>query len=165
MIPALLPVSSEHGSAPGVYFGLTLKPGTVYYYPSDDLLGPARPHYHVVLSTRDRNRIVLVYASTKIERCRHLLARKHCPADTLVMASPATEPYLRYPSVFNCNRPVVESLGSLTRKYARRSIRVTGSASPRLLRQLIDGVRQSPLVAKQFQDLLRAGSGDPDTEG
>jgi hypothetical protein len=140
---------------PGVFFGHTLKPGTVYYYASDDHLGPTRPHYHVVLSASDPDRIVLIYASSRIDLRRRLLAGKHCPPETLVLASPATEPYLHRQSAFDCNRPVIESLRSLTRKYARRPIRAMEPASPYLLRQLIHGVLRSPLVARQYQDLLR----------
>jgi hypothetical protein len=139
-----------------VFFATTLQPGAVYYYSSDDHLGPSWPHYHVVLSASNLDRILLVYASSKIEQRRRFVAGRHCPPDTLVIASPATEPYLHCQSGFDCNRPVVESLRSLSRKYAQCPLSVKGTASPRLVRQLIDGVLRSPLVAKRYQDLLRA---------
>jgi hypothetical protein len=146
---------------PDVFFALTLKPGAVYYYASDDLPGPSRPHYHILLSASNLDRILLVSASSKIDQRRRFLADHTCPRDTLVLASPETEPYLHCQSGFDCNRPVVESLRSLSRRYARQPLPVMGPASPRLVRQLIDGVLRSPLVARQYQDLLRCATASP----
>jgi hypothetical protein len=148
-----------------VFFATTLKPGAVYFYASDNLVGTVQPHYHIVLAASNPDSILLVSASTKIEQHRRFLAGHDCPPETLVLASPATEPYLHCESGFDCNRPLVESLRSLSRKYARQPIRVTGPASPRLVRQLIDGVLRSPLVARQYQELLHVQDNDSGIEG
>jgi hypothetical protein len=151
--------------SPDVFFATTLEPGAVYYYDSEGLVCSSHPHYHVVLSASNPDAILLVSASTKIEQHRRSLADHDCPPDTLVLASSETEPYLRCQSGFDCNRPVVESLRSLSRNYARRPIRVFGPASPPLVRQLIGGILRSPLVERKYQDLLRGKGGDPSIEG
>ena len=133
----------------------TLREGIVYYYRSDTLTGSAEPHFYVVLSCNDEELILLVCATSNIERRKRIREANDWPSETLVIVSPKEAPFLDQESAFDCNFVQNESIRSLARIHSRKPIVIKGQASVELLRRLKVGVLKSSQIVKKVQDILR----------
>ncbi len=131
-----------------VLLSTTLGIGTVYYYQSDHLINSEESHYFVVLAHSDST-FHVVCATSQIEKRKNFVRIRQLPIQTLVEVDPTPENGLRKLSLFDCNSLYEETLNSLKRKHEQQPIQVRGCMSQATVRLLINGVKVSPLVARE----------------
>ncbi len=131
-----------------VLFGATLGIGTVYYYQSDHLINTKESHYFVVLAHSDST-FHVVCATSQIQKRRDFVRIRQLPIQTLVEVTPTSENGLRKVSLFDCNYLYEETLNSLKRKHEQQPIQVRGCMSQSTVQLLINGVKVSPLIARE----------------
>jgi len=137
-----------------VFFGVTLKTGTVYYFQSEKLIGTDTPHYFVVLSKNPTEMIILVCATTQIVKRKKFIRISNLPSKTLVTITPADCSIFSKDTLFDCNSIVEHSKSSLLEKYGTKKLRMKGEIPSSILSQLIKGVKISPLVPEEIKDLI-----------
>ena len=139
---------------PDVFLAGSLEVGVVYYYFSDQLKSTSEPHYCVILCIKEEW-VILVCATSKIEKRKEFIRTRKLPLETLVFASPKDESFLNSETAFNCNDPFIESIQSLSNKHSTASIKIKGKASNKLVESLTRGLLISPMVEEKVKDLFR----------
>lgn len=135
---------------------LTLRQGTVYYM-AERGLSSAEPHYFVVLNRdplRDRILLLLV-ASSQIEKARNRIARKNLPAASLVEISERDYQDFTKDSCVDCNKLFNKSLQELCEQWNKKEVRSQSDLPLDLLEKLMEGVKASPLVSDDEKALIQ----------
>lgn len=133
----------------------TIKPGSVFYF-QEESFRSVKPHYFVVLNSSPlvADALLLVCAVTidikTIERCERL---EYEPA-TLVSATPEDCPFLKHPSLFDCNSAIARPLSVLIAKLKAGKLKRFGAVSPELLEKLREGVLASRVVSRKDKRLI-----------
>jgi hypothetical protein len=135
-----------------VFFQITLKTGSVYYYFNPELKKTEEPHYFVVLAKTER--IILVCATSQFKKRIEWAKRRKISLDTLVSVNPDKDNGLKKPSLFDCNFHFEETESSLKQKHREKPIKIKGSVSDNDLKKMINAVKKSPLIPSEIKDLL-----------
>lgn len=130
-----------------------IKAGSVYYF-EEDQLSSAEPHYFVVLNKNPKSDelLILVCASSQVER-RKEIARKLCfPPETLVIVSPSDFVVFSKETVIDCNRVFERTPQSLIDKLEQGKLRVCVEPMPdNIVRSLVKGLLSSTQVAEKIK--------------
>lgn len=134
---------------------LSLRQGTVYYM-AERGVSSAQPHYFVVLNRdpfRDKLLLLLV-ASSQIEKARKRISRKRLPEATLVEIGETEYGDFTKASCIDCNTLFVKSLDELCQLWQKREVRPQRDLPAQLLAKLIEGVRLSTLISAEDKALI-----------
>ncbi len=134
---------------------LTLRQGTVYYMAERGLTSAA-PHYFVVLNRnplRDRLLLLLV-ASSQLEKARNRITRKNLPAASLVEINEADYDDFSKDSCIDCNKLFNKSIEELCQQWIKKEVKDKRDLPPELLAKLIEGVAASPLISDEDKALI-----------
>ena len=132
----------------------SIKPGSVYYFHEESLKSTER-HYFVVINRTPRTDeiILLACASSQITNTKRI--RSDCPAETLVIITPAQYSRFTVDSIFDCNRIFPRSLDVIIRKYTNNELSVELEMDIQLVETLRKGILASNQIAPRFKSILQ----------
>jgi len=84
-----------------------IQTGSVYYFEEEQLTSD-EAHYFVVLnqSPRTEDLLILVCASSQVEKRKEVIKKLQFPPETLVFISPEEYPIFTKDTVIDCNRSI-----------------------------------------------------------
>lgn len=133
-----------------------IQTGSVYYF-REEAPSSAESHYFVVLNKDPRNEevLVLVCASSQIDKRRRIIEKLGFPAETLICISPSEYPLFTKDTVIDCNRAFEKTCQSLIAKLELGKLKTcTELMPPEIVRKLIRGIRISTQVAEKIKKVL-----------
>ena len=142
--------------SPRIRILATIKTGSVYYF-QDEELSSADSHYFVVLNKDPRTEefLILVCASSQIEKRRHIIQKLGFPQETLVFVSPVHYKIFRKDTVIDCNRVFEKTSASLIEKLEQDKLRVCSEMMPEsIIKSLIQGVLASNQISEKVKRML-----------
>lgn len=134
-------------------FDASIEGGSVYYYSVGTFRTP-KPHHCVVLNlfAVPETQLILVSARTPDIWLGETASR--FPRNTFVDASPKECPFLKYPSVFDCNHPFTQHRNVLVSKFRAGKLQPSGKVPTEVLEKLRLGVIASRLVENRVKRKL-----------
>ena len=134
----------------------TIKTGSVYYFEEDEL-SSNEPHYFVVLNQKPHTEefLVLVCASSQVEKRKQIIRRLGFPQETLVFISPSEYPIFSKDTVIDCNRVFEKTLQTLIEKLDQNKLKVCTEVIPDIvLQKLIEGIVASTQISERIKRIL-----------
>lgn len=134
----------------------TIETGSVYYF-EDEELSSQEPHYFIVLNKNPRTEefLVLVCASSQVEKRKRIAQFLKFPENTLVMVSPSEYSIFKKESVIDCNRIFEKTIQSLVEKLENGQLKPCEQLMPKeVVKKLISGALASQLVSEQVRNML-----------
>jgi hypothetical protein len=141
---------------PNVRILATIRTGSVYYFEEEELLSD-EPHYFVVLNQNPRTEefLILVCASSQIEKRRQIMQRLGFPQETLVFVSPSEYPIFSKDTVIDCNRVFEKTSQTLIEKLDQNKLKVCTEIMPdTILQKLIRGILASTQISEKIKRML-----------
>src|SRR3989344_4970539 len=120
----------------------TMKTGSVYYF-EEEQLSSTEPHYFVVLNKEPRTEefLILVCASSQVEKRRQTIQKLGFPQETLVFVSSTDYRLFRRDTVIDCNRAFEKTARSLIEKFEENRLMVCTDIMPEeIVQKLMQGV-------------------------
>ena len=133
-----------------------IQTGSVYYF-EEELLSSTEPHYFVVLNKNPRTEevIILVCASSKVDKRRQIAKSLGFSNKTLVVITPSEYSLFTKETVIDCNRAFEKIAQSLIDKLEQGKLKVCTELMPDdIVRKLIDGVMTSTQIAEKIKKML-----------
>ena len=134
----------------------TIQTGSVYYF-EEERLASNEPHYFVVLNKDPRTEelLILVCASSQVEKRQQIIQKLGFPQETLVLISHAEYSLFTKDTVIDCNRAFEKTPQSLIEKLEQDKLKVCAQImSEDIIKKLIRGVLASSQVSEKIQRLL-----------
>lgn len=141
---------------PSIHILATIRTGSVYYFEEEELLSD-EPHYFVVLNQNPRTEefLVLVCASSQVEKRKQIIQRLGFPQETLVLVLSSEYPIFSKDTVIDCNRVFEKTSQTLIEKLEQNKLKVcTEVMSDTILQKLIIGVLASSQISEKIKHLL-----------
>lgn len=135
----------------------TIKTGSVFYF-EEESLSSSEPHFFVVLNKNPRTEefLILVCASSQVEKRKEIGKKLGFPTETLVIISPSEYKLFKKQTVIDCNRAFEKTSQSLIEKLKNEKLRVcTEMMSDEIVGKLVRGVLASSQISEHIQDLLK----------
>lgn len=132
----------------------TIQPGSVFYF-VETTFASREPHYFIVLNqTPDTDElIVLVCSSSKIERVKERVRRRHWPESTLVEITKAEyDDFSEDTSIINCNYVMTRPIEQIIEKRKKEELKCKKIMDMALVDTLRKGVWDSPKVSKELKE-------------
>jgi hypothetical protein len=134
-----------------------IQTGSVFYF-EEEKLSSEEPHYFVVLNKHPRTEqlLILVCASSQIEKSkRRAKALRYVPL-TQVFISPSEYPLFSRDTVIDCNYVFDKSHQSLIDKLEQGKLGVcTEIMDAEIVRKLKEGVIASPQIAEGIKKIIK----------
>lgn len=142
---------------PGKILIGAIKEGNVYLFQNPNFTNVDHEHFHVVVnrSPQVEEVIILVHATSQVEKKRQWVESNNLPDDTLVITNPTECQFLSKETAFNCNDRTLftkDDLESLTDSYQLKYIE---QIPTQLLERIRAGLMASPLIEEEIKDLFR----------
>ncbi len=134
----------------------TIKTGSVYYFEEEELSSD-EPHYFVVLnqSPRTEEFLILVCASSQIEKRQQIARRLGFPAETQIIIAPSEFSVFSRDTIIDCNRVFERTSETLIEKLEQNKLRVCIELMPHaILQKLIAGVLASSQISEKIKRML-----------
>ena len=130
---------------------LTLREGSVYYFPDRSLTSP-EPHYFIVVNSDPLTQqfLLLAVTTTKVGEVKH--RRTSCP-ETLVEFAPASSNVFTKHCIADCNDLKQIALGDFNERFVRKAIKYFDKDLPIALRRAL---RRAIHASKILSDELKA---------
>ncbi|GEM_PF-550277 len=133
-----------------------IQTGSVYYFEEEQLTSD-EAHYFVVLnqSPRTEDLLILVCASSQVEKRKEVIKKLQFPPETLVFISPEEYPIFTKDTVIDCNRAFEKSPQSLVDKLEKGKLKVCADVMPDyIVDKLLKGILASTQVSAGIQKML-----------
>ncbi len=140
---------------PKVAIKASIKPGSVYYFASEQLHSTGA-HYFVVLNIdpKTEEAIILICASSNLEKVKKR-NKNNDPGKTLVEVPPKQYPEFTRPTIFDCNNSIfVEKIEALVERLSQKRLELKPEMSMALVKQLREGVFASRLITLNIKQQL-----------
>jgi len=134
----------------------TLVKGNVYFI-SDPAFNTETPHFFVILNANPRTDefVVLVNATSQVEKRRARAELIGAPETTIVEVSDADYRHFTKPTVFDCNYPCEKTKEDLIQLLQATKLGPFQDPMPAgIVKQLCQGVLDSRIVEKRIKDLI-----------
>jgi hypothetical protein len=134
----------------------SIQTGAVYYFEEEQLNSP-EPHYFIVLNKNPRTEevLILVCASSQVEKRKQIAKKLNFPADTLVIISPAEYSLFTKETVVDCNTAFDRNVQSLIDKLEQGKLKIcTELMSEDIVDKLVKGVIASTQIAENIKIAL-----------
>ena len=131
----------------------SIKPGSVYYFREESFKSTEK-HYFVVINRNPRTDeiILLACASSQIKNIKRI--RHNCPAETLVIITPAQYCGFSVNSIFDCNIIFRYKLDVIMSKFKNKELLVKPEIDSKLVDTLREGVLASNQIAPRYKAML-----------
>jgi len=127
----------------------SIRTGSVYYFEEESF--PSRePHYFIVLNKNPRtdSLLILVCASSQVEKRKEIAKRLGFSPETLVVISPSDFSLFKKQTIIDCNRALEKTSQSLIEKLEQGKLKICTELVPSsIVEKLIKGV----LAARKYQ--------------
>lgn len=133
----------------------TIRTGSVYYFEDEELTSD-EPHYFIVLNQNPRTEefLILVCASSQIEKRRQIIQRLGFPEETLVLVTPSEYPFSK-DTVIDCNRVFEKTSQTLIEKLDQKKLKVCTEIMPdTILQKLLRGILASTQISEKIKRML-----------
>ena len=133
-----------------------IKAGSVFYF-EEEQLSSTEPHYFIVLNKNPRTEefLILVCASSQVEKRKQVAKRLGFPDETLIVISPSEYALFSKETVIDCNRAFEKTPQSLIDKLEQGKLKVCAELMPDdIVKRLVNGVLTSTQIAEKIQKLL-----------
>jgi hypothetical protein len=130
--------------------------GSVYYF-QEEQVQSTEPHYFVVLNKNPRSEdfLILVCASSQVEKRKQIIQKLGFPPETLVFISPKEFPLFTKETVVDCNRAFEKTAQLLINKLEQGKLGVCTEIMPiEIVRKLVKGILASTQISKNVQKVL-----------
>lgn len=134
----------------------TIKAGLVYYFEEEEISSD-EPHYFVVLNQKPRTEefLILVCASSQIEKRQQIAQRLGFPSETQVIILPSEYSIFSKDTMIDCNRVFEKTSQTLTEKLEQNKLKVCTEIMPDgILKKLIGGVLASSQISEKIKKML-----------
>lgn len=134
----------------------SIQTGSVYYF-KEEKLSSAEPHYFIVLNKNPRAEevLILVCASSQVEKRQQIAQNLKFPEETLVIVSPSEYPLFIKETVIDCNSVFEKTAQSLIDKLEEGKLGVcTELMSSEIVQKMIEGVIKSVQIAENIKKTL-----------
>jgi len=141
---------------PNVRILVTIKTGSVYYFEEEELSSD-EPHYFVVLNQNPRTEefLILVCASSQVEKRKQIAQRLGFPSETQVIISPSEYPLFSKDTIIDCNRVFEKTSQTLIEKLEQNKLKVCAEMMPDgILQKLVGGVLVSSQISEKIKKML-----------
>lgn len=141
---------------PNVRILSTIETGSVYYFEEEEL-SSGEPHYFVVLNQNPRTEefLILVCASSQVEKRKQIIQRLSFPQETLVFVLPSEYPIFLKDTVIDCNRVFEKTSQTLIEKLEQNKLRVCAEIMPdTILQKLVKGILASTQISEKIKRML-----------
>lgn len=141
---------------PNVRILATIRTGSVYYFEEEELLSD-EPHYFVVLNQNPRTEefLMLVCASSQIEKRQQIAQRLGFPLETQVIISPSEYSIFSKDTMIDCNRVFEKTSQTLIEKLDQNKLKVCMEIMPDIiLQKLIRGILASTQISEKIKRML-----------
>lgn len=135
----------------------TVKTGSVYYFEEEKLSSP-EPHYFIVVNKAPKSDkiLILVCASSQIEKRKAVVEKLGFPKETLIIVSPQECPCFTKETAIDCNSIIEKSHQSVIEKLDNKKLRVCPEEiSDTIVQKLVQGVLASNQVSEEIKALVR----------
>lgn len=131
----------------------SIRPGSVYYFPSERLRGSTEPHYFVVINVDPvaEEVILLVCASSHVDTALRI---HKADLETIVLVGPHEYPVFSHQSVFNCNDVFPHTIDDLVGRLARGELSMEREMDLRLVDKLRRAAVASRMVPMRYRRQL-----------
>lgn len=136
----------------------TIQRGAVYYFCNESpQFKSDEPHYYIVLNKDPLTEriLYLVCASSQLEKAQRRIAAQKSPESTLVYVSPEAYTHFSKETVISCNSVFNYDLQVLIQKLSEKKLRVCDPLPEDIVKALIAGVLDSPLVERKVKRQLQ----------
>ena len=133
-----------------------IRTGAVYYF-IEDSFPSSEPHYFVVLNKNPRTDelLILVCASSQVDKRIEIAKKLGFPTETLVIISPSEFSLFKKQTVIDCNRALEKTSRSLIEKLEQGKLKICTELMPvSIVEKLILGVLASSQVSEKVQRIL-----------
>lgn len=138
---------------PDAYIKGPLRPGSVFYFPDQELTSP-EPHYFIVLNINPfTDDILLLVCSSS--QCDAVKWRRREFPETVVDISPADYTRFTKDSVVDCNHPFPRTIAELVKKYDDKLLKPMPPMPMNIVEKLRTAMVKSDLVTEELKDLIR----------
>lgn len=144
----------------------TIQTGSVYYF-EEERLSSSEPHYFIVLNKNPRTEgfLILVLASSQVEKRQQMATMLGFSKETLVFVSPSEYPFFTRDTVIDCNTVFEKTAQSLIEKLEQGKLKVCPEVmAADIVKKLIHGVLASSQVPEKIQQMLSAHNFKQGTE-
>jgi hypothetical protein len=134
----------------------TIETGSVYYFKEEEL-SSTEPHYFIVLNKNPRTEefLMLVCASSQVEKRKRIAKYLRFPESTLVVVSPSEYSRFTKDSVVDCNRIFEKTIQSLIEKLEKGQLKLCETLMPKeVIQKLISGALASNQVSEKVRKML-----------
>lgn len=141
---------------PSIRILATIRSGSVYYF-EEEQLSSDEPHYFVVLNRNPRTEefLILVCASSQVEKRKQIIQRLGFAQETLVFVSPSEYSIFTKDTVIDCNRVFEKTAQTLIEKLEQNELKVCAEIMPdTILRKLAKGISASTQVSEKIKRML-----------
>ena len=131
-----------------------IKQGTVVYFKESSHPEKSPPHYFVVLNRQPQkdSTLVLVCATSQKDTVQRY--SQGMPPMTVVTVTPSEYSEFHKETFFNCNCILKKKFDQLMAKYRRGHLKFKYDMPNEILKKLIDSVKSSSEVPKNYKKLL-----------
>ena len=144
-----------------VHILATIRAGAIYYF-KEEKLTSSEPHYFVVLNKNPRTEevLILVCASSQVEKRSHIVQKLGFKTETLVFVSPDECSLFSKTTVIDCNTVFEKTSQSLINKLQQEKLKICTETMPvAIVEKLIKGVLISSQVSEKTKRLLTDSHG------
>lgn len=131
----------------------SIKSGSVFYF-ADSELTSTDPHYFVVLNKdpRTEDLLILVCASSQVEKRKQAASLLGFPEETLVFISPSECSLFTKNTVIDCNRAFEKTPQSLIEKLEGGNLRVCEEI---MSEEIVSSLKSGVLASKQISETIK----------
>ncbi len=134
----------------------TIETGSVYYFEEEELSSD-EPHYFIVLNKNPRAEefLMLVCASSQVDKRKRIAKFLRFPEKTLVVVSPSEYPIFKKESVIDCNRVFEKTIQSLIDKLEKKQLKPCEKLMPKeIIQKLLSGMLASNQVSENVRKVI-----------
>ena len=133
----------------------TIETGSVYYFENKEI-SSSEPHYYTVLNIRPREEdfLMLVCASSRVEKKIRITKCLKYPPNTLVVVSPHEYPMFKVDSAIDCNSVFEITIQSLADKLEDKKLKLCPIMPRKIVGRLTGGVLESSLTSEKIRKML-----------
>lgn len=133
----------------------SIQPGSVYYFP-EEKFSSSNSHYFVVLNIDPLSDevLLLVCASSQVEKVKEYCASLQLSKKTLVIVSPEEYECFTKKTIFNCNDLKIKTIQQLVDKLKRGKLVLKAEMDETLVKKLRKAALRSPIITNKHKKML-----------
>jgi len=133
-----------------------IKIGSVYYF-QEERFSSGEPHYFTVLNKNPRTDelLMLVCASSKVDKRRRIAKSLGFSEKTLVVVLPSEYSIFKEETVIDCNNIFEKTIQSLVDKQEKGELKICEKLMPKeIIQKLINGALMSNQTSEEIRKII-----------